>query len=353
MPFSRPDLPDLMAQTETLLLGDLPQVSPVVRRLILRAIARTQAGMVWSEHGYLAWLAQQLMPDMADVDYLARWGRVFAVPQKPATAASGTAMFTGLANLDIPAALPLLAPDQTTLFTTTAAATIPTGGSVTLPIAAAQPGAAANLDAGVSLTLGQAIAGVSPVATLAAPGTTGGADQETADAWRSRILLRVRTPPQGGAKVDYLAWALAQPGVTRAWVFPLARGAGTVDVAFVMDGASPIIPAPADVAAVQAALDMLRPMTADCRVFAPVGDPLAVTVADLQPDTPAARAVIADAINALLLRDAQPGGTLWLNRLTAAISDAGGVESFNLAVPTANVVSASGHMPIFVPVTYL
>ncbi len=57
MPFSRPDLPDLMAQTETLLLGDLPQVSPVVRRLILRAIARTQAGMVWSERGYLAWLA--------------------------------------------------------------------------------------------------------------------------------------------------------------------------------------------------------------------------------------------------------------------------------------------------------
>src|SRR5689334_2555922 len=67
MPFSRPDLSDLMAQT-ALLLGDLPQVSPVVRRLILRAVARTQAGMVWSEHGYLAWLAEQLMRNKTDDD---------------------------------------------------------------------------------------------------------------------------------------------------------------------------------------------------------------------------------------------------------------------------------------------
>jgi uncharacterized phage protein gp47/JayE len=352
MPFARPALPDLMAQTEALLLGDLPQLSPVVRRLILRAIARTQAGLVWSEHGYLAWLAQQLMPDMADDDYLSRWGRIFNLPQKPASAAAGAATFIGLANLPIPSALPLIAPDQTTMFTTTAGATIPAGGAVTVAIAAAQPGAVANLDPGASLTLGQAIAGVSPVATVAALGTTGGADQETADAWRSRILLRIRTPPQGGASTDYLAWALAQPGVTRAWVSPLGRGPGTVDVMFVMDGKSPIIPAPADVANVQTAIDALRPVTADCHVFAPAGDPLAVTIVDLQPDTPATRAAIGDAINALLLRDAQPGGTIWLNRLTTAISDAGGVESFNLVSPTANVVSAAGHLPVYGPVTF-
>jgi uncharacterized phage protein gp47/JayE len=49
-------------------------------------------------------------------------------------------------------------------------------------------------------------------------------------------------PPQGGASADYLAWLLAQPGVTRAWVFSLNRGAGTVDDAFVMDGRANIIP---------------------------------------------------------------------------------------------------------------
>lgn len=61
---------------------------------------------------------------------------------------------------------------------------------------------------------------------MAASGIGSGADQGTADAWRSPVLLLISTPPQGCASVDYLAWALAQPDVTRAWVFPLARGAG-------------------------------------------------------------------------------------------------------------------------------
>ena len=104
--------------------------------------------------------------------------------RSPAAAASGAATFSGL-PLPTPSGLPLLADDITTLLTTMASATIPTGGSVTVPIVAAQPGTAANLDAGAVPTLGQAIAGVSPVATVAAPGTTGGAGHETADAWRS------------------------------------------------------------------------------------------------------------------------------------------------------------------------
>jgi len=343
-----------MAQTETLLLGDLPQVSPVVRRLILRAIAHTQAGLVWSEHGYLSWLAEQLMPDMAESDYLARWATIFNVPKKPAAAATGAAAFSGSGGSPpIPSALPLLGPDGVTQFVTTAGGDIPSGGgSVTLPVAAAQPGAVANLATGAILTLGQAIAGVSPTAIVADPGTTGGADDETDDSWRARVLLRVRTPPQGGASVDYLAWALAQPGVTRAWVFPLNRGPGTVDVAFVMDGRANIIPQPADVVAVQSAIDPLRPVTADVVVFAPAGDPFAVTVSGLTPNTPTTQAAINAAVADLLTRDGMPAGRIYLNRLYAALSDAGGVTSFELVAPTADVVSATGHMPIFAPVTF-
>ena len=105
MPFARPDLPTLMAQTETLLLGDLPQVSPVVRRLILRAIAHTQAGLVWSEHGYLSWLAEQLMPDMAERDYLARWATIFNVP----TSGGGSGFQPGLNTKSSPTTLAISA----------------------------------------------------------------------------------------------------------------------------------------------------------------------------------------------------------------------------------------------------
>ncbi|HTW71490.1 MAG TPA: baseplate J/gp47 family protein [Acetobacteraceae bacterium] len=88
----------------------------------------------------------------------------------------------------------------------------------------------------------------------------------------------------------------AQPGVTRAWVFPLNRGPGTVDGAFVMDGRANTIPQPADVAAVQSAINLLRPVTAHCQVFAPAGVPFAVTLAALSPITPATHAEFAEDI---------------------------------------------------------
>lgn len=88
-------------------------------------------------------------------------------------------------------------------------------------------------------------------------------------------------------------------------------------------------PVSADVAAVQAAIDALRPVTAGlpsvraCR--------RSTDGHDRRPSTRHAGdacGAIGGAINALLLRDAQPGGTLWLNGLTAAISNAGGVDGF-------------------------
>jgi hypothetical protein len=72
-----------------------------------------------------------------------------------------------------------------------------------------------------------------------------------------------------------------------------------------MDGQSPIIPEAPDAANVQAAIDALR-----------------VVTADLQPDTLATREAICDAINALLLRCARPGGTPWLDRLTRSATPA-------------------------------
>ena len=38
----------------------------------------------------------------------------------------------------------------------------------------------------------------------------------------------------GGAQADYVTWALAVPGVTRAWAAS-EQGAGTITVRFLMD----------------------------------------------------------------------------------------------------------------------
>jgi uncharacterized phage protein gp47/JayE len=64
---------------------------------------------------------------------------------------------------------------------------------------------------------------------------TGGTDQETDDELRLRVLTRIRQPPMGGDADDYVAWALAVPGVTRAWCSPLEMGIGTVTVRVMCD----------------------------------------------------------------------------------------------------------------------
>ena len=63
---------------------------------------------------------------------------------------------------------------------------------------------------------------------------TGGTDAETDDQLRARILHRIQNPPMGGAQADYVTWALAVPGVTRAWAAS-EQGIGTMTVRFLMD----------------------------------------------------------------------------------------------------------------------
>src|SRR6185436_8140801 len=102
-----------------------------------------------------------------------------------------------------------------------------------------------------------------------AGGIKGGLDIENADGVRARFLLRPQEPPEGGSDQDYEAWALAVAGVTRAWVFPVEDGLGTVVVRFVLDDEEDIFPDAPTVAAVQAALDSERPITAEVTAEAP------------------------------------------------------------------------------------
>jgi uncharacterized phage protein gp47/JayE len=64
---------------------------------------------------------------------------------------------------------------------------------------------------------------------------TEGADIESQDDFLSRVIQAYQTTPAGGSQPDYVDWALAVAGVTRAWCVPRGYGAGTVVVLFMMD----------------------------------------------------------------------------------------------------------------------
>ncbi|MBX9596004.1 MAG: baseplate J/gp47 family protein, partial [Roseomonas sp.] len=235
-------------------------------------------------------------------------------------------------------------------YTLDADVTIGAGGTASGTVTAVEAGATGNAVAATALTLIAPAAGIQPAATVAAGGLGAGADEEKDPSLRARLLDRMRTMPAGGAAVDYRSWALTVAGVDRVWVYPRYLGAGTVGVAFL--GPNAAIPAAPLVAAVQAAIDALRPVTADVTVFAPTAVPVNVSLT-LALDTAATRAAVQAALAAFFIAEAEPGATLRLSRLSAAISAAAGESWHSLTAPAADVVLTAGQVATLGTVSFL
>jgi uncharacterized phage protein gp47/JayE len=344
MPFARPTLAELIDRVSSDFASRLPGTDPRLRRSNLNVTARVHAGGVHGLYGHLDFLSRQIIVDTAEVEYLERWCSVWGVARKAAAPAKGNVTFTGTNGTNIPAATQLLRSDGAA-FTTDAPVVIAAGVAVAAATASLA-GAAGNTDLNSPLALAAPIAGVNGTATVAAGGLSQGAEAESDDSLRARLISRISQPPQGGANSDYVAWALQVAGVTRAWCFPQELGAGTVTVRFVRDlDAASIIPDGGEVAAVQAYIDALRPVTANVSVLAPIADPLNFTFASVDPNTQAVKDAITAELKDLLSREAVPGGTILLTHIRAAISVAAGENNYVLTLPNADVVSATGHMP--------
>jgi uncharacterized phage protein gp47/JayE len=270
MAFPRLTLAQLRSLARATFAQKLKGADATLPKSNITVTADTIAALVYGLYGYADWLALQALPNTAtDWGFLRRWGDLFGLTPNPAVAATGSAAFTGTTGTDVP----IYTPWQDSLgnaYQTTADATLVVGAT-SIPSAALFGGASGNLAVGAPVTLTVAIAGVDATATVDGTGFSGGADAETAQAFGQRIADRVRNPPSGsGTVADYERWAKTVPGVTRVNVNPVGRGPGTVDVRFVMDGRAPnIVPLSADIAAVQAAITAVKPVTDDAQTFAP------------------------------------------------------------------------------------
>lgn len=356
MPLPVPSLRQLRRQTRQSFAGHLPDMDTTLRFSNLGVVADTQAQLSAGEYLYLQGMSEQLFPDAAEESYVVRWGRIFGVDRLGASPASGNVIFSGEPGTVIAANTTIIA--GSIRFTTQVEVTLDIGGEATVAVVALDAGEAGNLEPDALLSLAIAVAGADPQVVVAAGGLTGGADIEADDDLRTRLLERIRTPPQGGAARDYVAWAKLHPGVTRVWVYPLMNGAGTVGVTFVLDGRDDTLPETDDVDAVTDIIADRRPVTADVTVFSPVAEPLDVSIANLEPDTSAIRAGIAAALADLIsniatpgaaihgsgVSQAKPGGTIPLERIYTAISQVTGVEAFDIVTPVADVTAPARHI---------
>lgn len=100
-------------------------------------------------------------------------------------------------------------------------------------------------------------------------------DGESDDALRQRTLKKLSGSPTSGNADHYIQWCTSVPQVLRAKVFPLKRGAGTVDVIIVdTDGRAPQKEV---LATAQAVVDAQRPVGVDAKVTAPTETPIQVS----------------------------------------------------------------------------
>ena len=336
----------IAAEFDVLFEGADPRRRRSVEAVLTKALVLVSEEL----HGHIDWAARQIHVFSADADELPRIAAMWGITPNPATSAQGTVTFAGTAGRIVPASAELRRADNVT-YRLIADCTIGGDGSGSGDVVALVAGAAGNAAAGTKLALIEPVAGVQPSVTVGASGLGGGLDVEGVESLRARTIARIQQPPAGGARHDYEAWVKGVVGETRVWVEPYAPGPGYVTVRFIMpDGA---IPDPATVDLVADAIEVRRPVTSTgVQVLAPVPHLVDFEIA-LTPDTLAGRNAVLAALDDLLVREAEPGGTMPLSRIGAAISAAPGEQSHILAEPSAAIVSPPGEIARRGTVTWL
>jgi uncharacterized phage protein gp47/JayE len=349
MAFERPTLGELITRIQADFVSRMELEGAVLRRAVVRILSVVLAGAVHMLYGRIEYLAKELFADLATGRFLERIASLFGIYRSAAEFAVGHVAVTGTNGTLIPAGTVLRRSDGAQ-YTTSGDITV-SSGTANLPVGAVLAGAAGDADSGVVFTFESPLAGVSATATVTSAGIIGGADTESDDSLRARLLVRLRTPPQGGAEADYVAWALEVPGVTRVWVTPRADGAGTVRVRFVRDDDADFIPSAGEVTAVQDYIDERRPVTAAVTVSAPTVNEWSFLIL-LTPDTAAIRAAVEAELEDLFQREGEPGGTIPLSRVRTAIGSAAGIVDYELVNPSDDLTQAAGEIPVLYTVDW-
>lgn len=336
----------LAAEFDGLFEGADPRRRRSVEGVLVKVVAMAQHEL----HSHIAWAARQIHIGSADEDALEERAALWDVLRRAAVAATGSVTFSGTAGVIVPAGTELRRADDTE-YVLLADCTIGVGGTGAGSVVASMPGAAGNAAAATTLALIEPVAGVQPSATVGAGGLTGGLEIEDLESLRARTRERLREPPAGGAEADYKAWTKAVVGETRVWVRRATPLPGWVTVLFLLPDGT--LPDPATVAAVAAAIETQRPVTATgINVAAPVAQLVDFTI-DLSPDTLASRQAVTLALGDLLVREAEPGGTLPRSRIIAGISAADGEYSHVLSVPAGDIVTSAGTIARLGTITWL
>lgn len=283
------------------------------------------------------WLLDQIFADTAAPENLERHAAELGIVRKAGTFAAGRIRLHGQNGASVSEGTAVSADGK--IYRTSDTVRIGGNGSVEAAAVSDGTGTQYNLPPDTPLTVLSAPSGVLPQAQILS--MTGGSNPESDASLLARYLYRKRKPAAGGNRHDYYVWAMEVPGVAEAFVYPLRRGLGTVDVAVIgSDG----LPSEHTVRAVQQHIDNNRPVTAkNVLVLAPTVQTVQVRVGvKVAAEVPFAevRSNITEAVRkhfSLL----KPGSPLIKSQLESAVSQVYGVIDRNMTLPAANIEAAA------------
>lgn len=358
MPWTTPSLREVRSLVRDNIRAHLPGADAAVPNSVLRVMSDSMGALCHLNLQYIDWLSLQLIPDTAETEWLDRHGDIWLVNadgttgRKLPTLAEGTVNIIGTeGGVIVPRGTRLNSAAleyETTDEAVTAVGALP----VPVPARALDPGSAGNLIPGTSLGLiSTGVVGTATVVVM-----DGGTDIESDDDLRTRVLFRIRQPPMGGAAHDYVRWATAVAGCTRAWCSPLEMGIGTVTVRVLFDDLRADDdgwPRQEDLDKVTAYLNTQRPVAVkDFWVVAPVKQFIDVHIKNLVPDTAETRAAIELSLQDMLFNFASPGQTVFSVWKAQAIMNTFNVVSFDMTDWTDDVMESPGHMAVLGDIVY-
>lgn len=361
MAFNRPQLQTIIDRIESDISARVAGGVALLRRSVLRVLARVYAGAIHLLYGYLDYRAKQLFATTADAEGLEIIGNEFGITREAAVKATGSGQATGTNGTVITAGSELSSSDGNK-YTIDSDATIALGVA-TVAFTASTANSDSNDLAGITLTFTNPIAGVNTSVTVDSNGITGGLDTESDDDYRERILQRKRQLPHGGADFDYENWAKEVAGVTRAWSFPLYNGIGTIGLTFVRDNDTSIIPSDSEITEVQnyiishsdpaTAKTVGIPVTAEpgLFVYAPSKLELDFTIA-LNPNNSTVQAQVTAELTDLINREGGPGETIYLSEMDEAISLAEGELRHVMSVPASDSTATNQQVHVLGTITF-
>jgi uncharacterized phage protein gp47/JayE len=248
---------NIIAQLE----AALSQTIPLLPKAFTRVLAKVLAGVFITLYKYAGFsLLQQFVStasfEETDVNGtlirpLVEWGRLVDVADPlPAAQAELTITVTVLNQTgSLPGGSQLLYAPSGVVYQTTAAVAL-NAATVSATIRAASDqnggdgsGTQGNLEPGTLVQFASPLPQVATNATVTAI-TVSGAEAETEDSYRARVLRRYQRRPQGGAYADYQAWGTEVSGIRN--VYPYTGDPGEVDVYVETFGSPDGIPNPAE-----------------------------------------------------------------------------------------------------------